>query len=510
MTLLQAESIWELIDARAAATPQHTFLVDEFDRAMTFAEYRADVLRTAAGLRELGVRAGVTVAWQLPTWIESMVLMGALARLGARQLPMLPIYRESELSRLLGRSGAQFWVLPTQWKGTDYRALAESVGQTNAAVQTIFCDRELPVGDPATLPPAEHAAEPVTWLFPTSGTTSAPKIVMHTDRSIIAGGAAFCTAQGLRADDRYGIAFPVTHIGGANNLAGALLRGYSLALSQAFNPAETTASFRRNAVTIAGGGPAFYVAFLAEQRRSPETSILPKLRFMTGGGAPMPPAMHGQVRDEIGGAGCAHGYGMTEACIVTMNHPDDADERLAHTVGRPNPYVELEVFGTDGPVGTGIDGELRIRGAAVFQGYLGESVAGLDAQGWYRTGDIGRIDAEGYVHITGRIKDIVIRKGENISATELEDVLYTHPGIDEVAIIGLPDDERGERVCAVVRLTAGAQLSLADIAEHCAAAGLMRQKVPEQLEIVAELPRNPAGKMLKKDLRERFMDRIDQ
>ncbi|MBS9376293.1 class I adenylate-forming enzyme family protein [Rhodococcus sp. B50] len=504
MTLLQAATLWELIDTRAAATPRNIFLVDDFERTMTFAEYRDAVLNTAAGLKDLGVEAGDTVAWQLPTWLESMVLMGAVARLGARQLPLLPIYREAELSRLLDRSGAQVWALPSLWKGTDYHALSERVRRTNPGIRTVFCDNDLPVGDPAILPPPQVSGSHVTWLFPTSGTTSAPKIVMHTDHSIMAGGAAFCHAQGLRPDDRYGIAFPVTHIGGANNLAGALRCGYSLALSQSFDPTETTASFRRHNVTIAGGGPAFYAAFLAEQRRNPSEPILPHLRFMTGGGAPMPPAMHRQVRDEIGGAGCAHGYGMTESCIVAMNHPDDTDEHLANTVGRPVPYVELDVLGADGPVAAGESGEIRIRGEAVFQGYLGEPTSGLDADGWYRTGDIGQLDEDGYLHITGRLKDIVIRKGENISATELEDVLYAHPGIDEVAVIGLPDDERGERVCAVVCVTPGQQVTLSDIADHCTTAGLMRQKIPEQLEVVDALPRNPAGKVLKKDLRNRF------
>ncbi|MCD7052782.1 class I adenylate-forming enzyme family protein [Prescottella equi] len=510
MTLLRAATIWKLIEARAAATPRHVFLVDDFERAMTFAEYRDEALRTAAGLRDLGFGAGDTLAWQLPTWIESMVLMGAVSRLGARQLPLLPIYREAELSRLLERSGAQVWVLPSLWKGTDYHALSERVLQDNPGIRTVFCDNDLPVGDPATLPPPEASSEQVTWLFPTSGTTSAPKIVMHTDRSIMAGGAAFCLAQGLRPDDRYGIAFPITHIGGANNLAAALQCGFSLALSQTFDPAATTASFRRNEVTVAGGGPAFYAAFLAEQRHSPGGLILPALRFMTGGGAPMPPAMHRQVRDEIGGAGCAHGYGMTECCIVAMNHPEDTDDRLSDTVGRPAQYVEVDVLGASGPVGAGIDGEIRIRGEAVFTGYLGGPTSGLDADGWYRTGDIGQFDTDGYLHITGRLKDIVIRKGENISATELEDVLYTHPSIDEVAVIGLPDDERGERVCAVVRVVEGERVSLPDIAEHCIAAGLMRQKIPEQLEVVDLLPRNSAGKVLKKDLRERFTARLAQ
>lgn len=500
---LEPASLWQLVEMRADTDPDRAFLVDEFDRTLTFGRYREAALRAAAGFVGLGVTAGDTVAWQLPTWIESVVAMGSFARIGARQLPLLPIYREAELSVLLASSGASLWCLPSLWRKTDYEKIAERVGRTNPDVRLLFCDNDLPDGDPATLEAFDGTrGTQVTWLFPTSGTTSEPKLVMHTDRSIIAGGAAFCRAQGLRREDRYGIAFPITHIGGANNLAAALRGGYSLALTEAFDPASTAASFRRNRVTIAGGGPAFYSGFLAEQRRNGGGgSILPDLRFMTGGGAPMPPELHRQVRDEIGGVGCAHGYGMTEACIVSMNHPDDAEDRLATTVGRPLVGVEVRIAGADGAAAPGLEGEIKIRGDAVFQGYLGAEELPFDDDGWFATGDLGSVDEHGYLHITGRIKDIIIRKGENISAAEVERVLFSHPEVLEVAIIGLPDPDRGERVCAVVRPVDGAAPTLPDLAAHCAAAGLMTRKFPEQLELVDELPRNPAGKILKNDLR---------
>lgn len=509
MTRIEAATFWDLIEARAAASPDAIMVMDSYDTTLSFDEYRLAVQRAAAGLAELGVGAGDTVAWQLPTWIESLVLMGAAARLGARQLPMLPMYRESELGSLLRRSEAKVWCHPSIWRGTDYPALASRVLPTVPGLVSLVCDPDLPVGDIAALPrpPAASTAATVRWIFPTSGTTSAPKGVLHSDRSIMAGGAAAVLAHETRPSDRYGCAAPITHIGGANQLAAALHNGHSVVLADRFDAPATAALFRRYGVTIAGGGPAFYSALLGAQRQQQDSRILPKLRFLTGGGAPMPPAMHDEVRDELGGRGCVHGYGMTEACIVAMNSPGDSDDRLRGTVGRPTPFVQVRVCGADGSeVPPGTEGEIRIHGEAVCQGYLvgSGSTPSWDGTGWFPTGDLGHFDDGGYLHITGRIKDIIIRKGENISATEIEDVLYTHPRIREVAVIGLPDPARGERVCAVVRVIDGAELSLADIASHCEAAGLMRQKTPEQLELVTKLPHNANGKVVKTELRARF------
>lgn len=503
-----SDTLWALVEARAADSPDAPFLIDERDVSLTFDGYRAAVERTAAGLARLGVTARDTVAWQLPTWIESLILIGALARLGARQMPLLPMYRAAELAPLLRRAGATFWCLPSRWRGTDFAAIAAEVRAGLPALRPITCDRTLPVGNPDELPPAPKDSDTADrWIFPSSGTTSEPKGVLHTDRSILAGSAGFVTALGVRADDRVGIAFPLTHIGGANNLAAALQVGCSLVINEAFQPAETAACFRRHGVTIIAGGPAFYAGLLEVQRRQPGEPILPHLRFMTGGGAPMPPEMHFDVRREIGGRGCAHGYGMTEACVVAMNHPDDDDDKLSQTVGRPTKSVEVRIVDPSGAeVPAGAEGEIRIRGAAVCTGYLDPSAqaAGWDSEGWFKTGDLGRVDDAGYLSITGRAKDIIIRKGENISATELEAVLYTHPRIAAVAVIGLPDPVRGERVCAVVQPADGQPLTLDDIVAHCQNAGLMRQKFPEQLELVDQLPYTQTGKVVKTELRARF------
>ena len=221
----------------------------------------------------------------------------------------------------------------------------------------------------------------------------------------------------------------------------------------------------------------------------------------------MPPELHYEVKREMGGLGCANGWGMTESCITAINDPRDTDAHIAETSGKPIPSVEVRVVladGSDAPAG--VDGELRIRGERVFKGYLDPVLneTAFDAGGWFCTGDVGHLTDDGYVVVTGRLKDIIIRKGENISAKEVEDLLYAHPDIVDAAVIGLPDRDSGERVCAVVTMAEGRTLTLAELTRYCVEAGVMRQKIPEQLEIVESLPRNATGKVLKHELRARF------
>jgi acyl-CoA synthetase (AMP-forming)/AMP-acid ligase II len=203
------------------------------------------------------------------------------------------------------------------------------------------------------------------------------------------------------------------------------------------------------------------------------------------------------VRDEIGGRGVVHGYGMTEVPMIANGSPDDTDEQLANTDGRPVEGAEVRIVGLDGrPLPTGAEGEICVRGPMVCHGYTDPALTrdAFDAEGYFRTGDLGKLRDDGHLVITGRIKDVIVRKGENVSAVEVEGVLYRHPKVAEVAVIGLPDQARGERVCAVVQLADGAgTLDLAEVAAFCREAGLMTQKIPEQLELRTDWPRAGTG-----------------
>ena len=505
-----ATTFWELLERRAERTPDAPMLIDEHDRTVTFGECRAWAERVAAGLVGLGVTADTPVAWQLPTRIESIVLSFALARLGTTQLPIIPIYREREVGSVLVQGGVRFFVVPGTWRNFDYEAMAKGLqDSTGEPFEILVVTDTLPEGDPATLPAPPSDGDAVRLLYSTSGTTAAPKCVMHSDKGLIAGGMGLALAMKPRPDDVGSIAFPCTHIGGPDYLVVMLAYGMPAVLLEMFEPAKAVEVFSRHGVTIAGGSTAFYLAFLNEQRKDPSKPVLPSLRLLNGGGAPKPPEVFREVRAEMHIPVC-HGYGMTECPMITQGSIDDDDEQLANTDGAPVHGCVVVVVGDDRqPVPAGVTGEVRVGGPMVAKGYTDPelSAAAFGADGFFTTGDRGYLRDDGHLVLTGRTKELIIRKGENISPREIEDLLQTHPSVAAVAVIGLPDRERGERVCAVVETPVGATpLTFVGMQQFCRDAGLMSQKIPEQLEVVDVLPRNATMKILKHELVSRFRE----
>ncbi len=503
-------SMWELVEARAAASPDRRMVIDENGRSLTFGQFRDRCAVVAAGLHDMGIGPSTVVSWQLPTRLETVVLSVALARLGAVQNPIIHIYREREVAFALRQTGAEYFFVPGVWKDFDYAAMAEHIGGSLEHPPAVVVAYDLlPEGDPATLPPPPVPGDDeVRWIYYTSGTTSDPKGVRHTDSTLVTGGRGLAIALELGQDDVGSIAFPFAHIAGPDYLVMVLANGCSSVLLESFVPSVAIEVFARNGVTMAGGSTAFYLAYLAEQRKQPGTRMIPSLRLLSGGGAPMPPEVFHEVGREMG-VKVAHGYGMTEIPMICMGSPSDTDEQLASTVGKPVSGAEVRIVTLDedeAPVG--VDGEVRVRGPMVCKGYTDPALTAeaFDALGYFRTGDVGHLRPDGHVVLTGRLKDIIIRKGENISAKEIEDLLYTHPKVGDLAVIGLPDRTRGERVCAVVEPAPGAEpLGFDEMVAHLRAAGLMTQKVPEQLEVVEALPRNETlNKVLKYKLREEF------
>ncbi len=505
--VLDAPTLWGLIEARAAATPDVVMAVDEIGREMTFASYRDQVEVAAAGLAtDYGIGAGDVITWQLPTWLESMVLVGAISRLGATQNPVLPIYREREVGFCTRQAGAKLLVVPSDFAGFDFVGMAEKIAGELDGVSVMSSDRSLPVGDPATLPPPPASGDEVRWLFYTSGTTADPKGAQHTDRTIYAVAKGMGERLGVTAADRNALAFPFTHIGGITWLFTSMQSGMGNILFQAFIPDLVVQVLSERGVTMAGSGTFFHQTYLAAQRAS-DTPIFPKVRNFPGGGAPKPVELYWEMKEAFG-APIVSGYGLTEAPVLTMGGYDDLDEDLAETEGRAMPGVELKLVKLDGGVAaTGEEGEVRAKAPQLMLGYLDSSLDAdaFDDEGYFRTGDLGVLNERGMLTITGRLKDVIIRKGENVSAKEVEDHLYRHPKVADVAVIGLPDAERGELVCAVVQTAEGAEpLTLPELFTFLKDEGLMVQKIPEQLEIVDVIPRNPTGKILKNDLRKTY------
>jgi cyclohexanecarboxylate-CoA ligase len=517
--ILEPRTIWDLIAARSDATPDRTMFTDEHGRQITFGEFASLVETCAAGLLDLGIRAGTTVSWQLPTRIETVVCSAALARLGAVQNPIIPIYGAREVGAMLRQAASEWFVVPREWRGVDYGAMAEDLcaatehGCTPLVLDARVGEPGFPAGDPAALPPPPVAAddpaeEEVRWIYTTSGTTSLPKGVLHTDATLIAGGTGLGFAFAVEPDDVALFPVPWAHIAGPDWLVLMTAWGLPTVLMETFLPAEAVALMREHRVTMTGGATALYQALLALQRAQPDEPLVPTLRMLMGGGGPKPPELFFEVQREMFGVRIAHGYGMTESPMIANGRPSDTDDQLAYSDGAPVAGCEVRIVRDDGTLApTGEEGAIRICGPMLFRGYLdpAQTAEVMDADGFFATGDLGVVRDDGHVAVTGRTKDVIIRKGENIGAQEVESVLYEHPSVGAVAVIGLPDAERGERVCAVIELTPGAApVSLVQLQEHCRAAGLSQRKWPEQLEVIDTMPRNPTMKILKYQLKEQL------
>lgn len=511
----EPRTLWGLLERRVTASPDAPMLIDEADRSVTFVEFRDRAERVAAGLHDLGVEEGATVSWQLPTRIDTVVVSMALARLGAVQNPILHVYREREVGFALRQLQPRLVIVPGVWREFDFEAMVQAlVADLDDAPAIVVTAPAPPEGDPATLPPPPASPDgpaPVRWIYYTSGTTSDPKGVLHTDETLLAGGTGLALALDMSGDDVGSMAFPFTHIAGPDYLVMMLANGFPSVLVEAFSPADAVEFYRRHDVTMAGGSTAFYQAFLNEQRKQPDGPVIPSLRALSGGGAPKPPEVYFEVKREMG-IPVIHGYGMTEVPMIAMGTPHDTDDQLANSDGKPIFGADVRIVALDDtPAAPGEDGEVRVRGPMVCRGYTDSALDAdaFDADGFFRTGDLGHFRDDGHLVLTGRVKDIIIRKGENISAQEIESVLYTHPKVGDVAVIGLPDRERGERVCAVVETAAGSDvLTFDEMVELCRGSGLMTQKIPEQLEVVDELPRNKTlNKVLKQKLRDQLASR---
>ncbi len=510
---VEGQTLCTLVDGRAAATPGRVLLVDQSGRRMTVEEFRASAQRVAARLRAAGIGRGSLVSWILPTGMEALVLTLALSRLGAVQIPVIPVYREREIGHILDETALDAFIVTPRWRGFDYLELCQDLtssrgGRTVVLTLDDVVDdsvervaRRVPHG-------ADRDMSGTQWIFYTSGTGGLPKGVRHGDAALVAAAQGMAEYLAMTSEDRSGVAFPIAHIGGPINVMAGLLAGSTLILVEHFEPSRTSEVLAREGVTMAGSGTAFHLAYLDVQAQRPDRPLFPDLRCCPGGGAPKPLGLHERVKRELGGAGIVSGWGLTEAPVLSMGRPGDRDEQLSETEGSPLPGVQLRTVSPDGRVCRAREqGEIRARAPQMMLGYVDPALTAdaFDDEAWLRTGDLGTIDEEGYVRITGRLKDVVIRSGENIGTAEVEELLREHPHVADAAVFGLPDPRTGERVCAVVELVPTAShLDRDGVGAFLGRRGLRRQAWPEQLETLDALPRTVAGKIDTRQLRERF------
>jgi acyl-CoA synthetase (AMP-forming)/AMP-acid ligase II len=483
--------------------------------------------RLAGGLYAHGVRAGEVFAVQLPTWHETTLLYLAALQLGATVLPIVHIYGPREVEFILRQSGARTLVIPRRWRNIDFVERFRRI-PTLPDLQRVFVvgnnvAGDNVIGDDAadvsgngmiTWPqlqaaagtgfpvPRQQADEPCVLIY-TSGTTSSPKGVLFSHNNLQAEWRGpFYSSPGP-----YLCNFPAGHIAGFNFVIRPIVMGVPTVYFDHFDADLAAELIERHRVTESGG-TGFFLHELIRAKEAAGRDISSLVLFGMGATGVTP----ADIRlAEHHGFHAGRVYGSTEHSTVTICSPDFVFEKRAGTDGRPVRGNQVRIVDDEGrDVAPGAQGEVVTQGPELFIGYTDPQL-NLDnflPGGWYRTGDIGCIDAEGFLIITDRKKDIIIRGGENISSKEVEDILTHHPAVEEVAVTAMPDERYGEKVCAFVRLKPGAQLTLDDVRQFFTQAGAARQKTPEILRVVEDFPRTPTSKIkkfeLRKQLREAF------
>ena len=424
-------SWWTLITDRAESTPGKVFLCDEPGRTLTFAQFRDRAEEVAAGLSALGVRPDHVVSWQLPTTLEAAVLMAALSRLGVRQNPIIPVLRRAEVSLITEQVDSRWLIVPGTYRGFDFAAMAiDAVGDGTCSIidTSVYAADSvlgLPRGDAGMLAPVVDPGHTVRWYYYSSGTTASPKGAMHTDASVMAASNAQMAYTGMGDTDLLPVPFPITHIGGIMLLSTYLRVGASLLLLEGFDPIASPLVMAAAGATNLGTATPFFHAYLAAQRRLGDEPLFPKLRQLQAGGAPVTPELNAECM-RVFGTPIYNQWGLTEFPAASGLGVDDPAAKFQGTVGRMAPGCSLKAIGFDGQVcGPDQEGELWVNGPQRLVGYVDSRLdaEAFDADGFFRTGDLGTIDSDGFVRITGRLKDIIIRNAENISALEIEEVL---------------------------------------------------------------------------------------
>jgi cyclohexanecarboxylate-CoA ligase len=477
------------------------------------------VNRMAIGLVRLGVGRGEVVSCQLPNWWQFAALHLACIRIGAITNPLMPIFRQRELGYMLRFAASKVLVIPRRYRGFDYPAMVDElrdslpdleqvlvVGDTDpdtfeaALLQPRLEDA---TGAEASLANRQSSPNDIVQLLYTSGTTGEPKGVLHTSNTLISIIQRYAERLGLDAATVILMASPLAHQAGFmyGAMMGPLLGG-KLVLQDIWQPDEAAALIEAEGVSYSMGSTPF-LADLTDCKALNKYDIS-SLRTFVSSGAPIPRVL---VERAVERLGCAviSAWGMSETGSVTTTRPDDPPEKIFGTDGVALPGMEVRIadaYGNPQPVHT--EGNLQCRGIGNFVGYFKRpEISAGDAEGWFDTGDLATMDADGYIRITGRSKDIIIRGGENIPVIEIEELIYRHPAVQSAAIVAMPDERLGERGCLFVVLQPGATFTLDEMVAHLDRNNVARNYFPERLEIIAELPRTASGKIQKYVLRER-------
>lgn len=525
---LKAEGAWadKTIADHARALldedPERILVIDR-ERAFSVAALHAEAERLARALVQRGYRPGDTISFQLPNWYEAVVISLAATMAGLVVHPLVPIYRDLEVAFMLNDSRSRLIFIPGSFRNHDYREMMGRIAPNLERPVEVVVVRDEAGGfagygdllgearSDTPLPGADPDA--VKLIMYTSGTTGRAKGVLHTHNSLQAENRARITHLGLAKGEVMFNPSPVTHVTGMlYSLCLPFTAGITTVMLDVWDPELALDMMRRRKVNGIVAATIFLQGLVETARKQGES--LPDLRFFLCGGAQVPPDLIREAAQVFSRCIPSRIYGSTEVpCITAGVNARGLLEMGAQSDGQIW-LAEARIVDpvTGGPLPAGAEGEIIARAPQTFVGYahVEDNADAFDADGFFKMGDLGRIADDQFIVVTGRKKDLIIRAGENISPKEIEDILFNHPAIADIAIVAMPNARTGEAACAFVIPRAGATIDLTEIARYLTAAGTARQKIPERLEIVDDLPRTSVGKVRKDILRQKARELVEE
>lgn len=501
----------------AAQDPERVTHVFE-NTDCTVADLLADAEMLAGALQRRGLSEGDSISFQLPNWREAAVIDLAASMLGLVVVPVVPIYRNAEVAYMLADSGVKAAFFPGFYRGFDFGVMMQTLQPELPQLQYLFAVRQAESESqaqeghsyeemiaeqrgPERLPTVD--ANSVKVVLYTSGTTGRPKAVLHshnTGPTRLKRGFEHWSDGATR--DTLLMASPVTHVTGLSGLELPFYMNSRTVFMDRWDAKEALDIIDHHGVTVSLGATPFLHELLNEAREHSRT--LPSLRAFACGGAEVPPKLVFQVPEVLENCRAFRVFGSSEVPLVTLGFVGESELELAATTDGKIVDYEVKVIDDDGrELDIGQEGELCIRGPAMFLGYANpeQTRASFDEDGFFATGDLGRVTADNAIVITGRKKDLINRGGEKISAKEVEDIVHQHPAISEAAVVSMPHERLGETLCAYVILHDGHSLTLEELVASVKESGVARQKIPESLMVLEDFPRTASGKIRKDQLR---------
>jgi 3-phosphoshikimate 1-carboxyvinyltransferase len=478
-------------------------------RQWSFAELERAATRWAGLLLELGVMPGDPVAYQLPNLLEFVAVSLAALKIGAICEPLMPIFRERELAFMLRASDTRVLIVPREFRRHDHAKMARGLQKTVTSLEhvVVLDEPQPPAAAPAHAgPTAEMSAQ----LLFTSGSTGEPKGVLQTHASLNLAARIHIRHFGLSAQDVIYIPSPIAHqTGFLYGMWIALTLGAPMVIQTTWDADIGFDAMQATGVSFVQAATPFLADLVRIAAERGET--LSTLKTFVATGTAIPRELARNARSALG-ADVGGAFGTTESCLGAAFVPGEDPDRAWSTDGRALEGIRLRIVDDDGiELAPGEEGNFEVLTQTLFQGYLNRpelTAEALTADGYYRTGDLARIDEHGYLKITGRVKDVINRGGEKVPVAEVEQVLYLHPAVREVAIVAMPDERLGERACAFVVLAPGGELDFDKMQQHLDEQRVAKPYWPERLEIVDALPYTPSGKIQKFVLRDQIADEL--